>query len=278
MKNKILIRLAAISLAAIMAFTPTNAFAATLVKRGSKGSEVKVIQTTLKELGYFTYPKVTGYYGRVTVEAVKRFQRDNGIAADGIVGKVTMGKLSRDTEKETARTLMANAEVATVTTITGGALDWYKEVKDIWKCGKDAVVTDITTGKSFNVKRTYGSNHADIEPLTKADTKVIKDIWGGFSWERRAVTVQIGNYVLAASMTAMPHAGKDSAPANKYISGRSEGYGWGVNLDAVKNNGANGVMDIHFKNSKTHTTKRVLKSQQDMVKKAAEFITKMKNN
>lgn len=278
MKNKTLIRLAAISLAAIMALTPTNAFAAALVKKGSKGSDVKMIQTTLKELGYFTYPKVTGYYGSVTVEAVKRFQRDNGIASDGIVGKVTMGKLSGGTEQKTARTLMATAEIAAVTTITGGALDWYKDVKDIWKRGEDAVVTDITTGKSFHVKRTYGSNHADVEPLTKADTQIIKDIWGGFSWERRAVTVEIGNYILAASMTSMPHAGKDSAPANKYISRRSEGYGWGVNLDAVKNNGANGVMDIHFKNSKTHTTNRTLKSQQDMVKKAAEFITNMNNN
>lgn len=277
MKNKTLTRLAAVSLAAILAFTPINAFAA-LVKKGSKGSDVKVIQTTLKELGYFTYPKVTGYYGSVTVDAVKRFQRDNGIAADGIVGKVTMGKLSNGTKEETARILSATAETEAVTTVTGGALDWYKEVKDIWKRGEDAVVTDISTGKSFNVRRTYGSNHADIEPLKKADTQVIKDIWGGFSWERRAVTVEIGNYVLAASMTAMPHAGKDSAPANKYIRGRSEGYGWGVNLDAVKNNGANGVMDIHFKNSKTHTTRRVLKSQQDMVKKAAEFIENMMND
>ena len=45
----------------------------------------------------------------------------------------------------------------------------------------------------------------------------------------------------------MPHAGLDSAPAVNYVSGRSAGYGYGQNLDAIKNNGADGVMDLHFK-------------------------------
>jgi hypothetical protein len=133
-------------------------------------------------------------------------------------------------------------------------------------------VTDVLTGRSFEVKRTYGSNHADVEPLTKGDTEIIKDIWGGFTWERRAVVVQIGKYTMAASMTAMPHAGIDSKPAGIYVSNRSEGYGRGINLDKVKNNGCSGVMDIHFKNSRTHTTNTKQKSQQDMVKKAARFI------
>jgi hypothetical protein len=160
--------------------------------------------------------------------------------------------------------------------IISGALDWYTKVRNIWDRGENAVVTDVDTGKSFTVKRTYGTNHADVEPLTKEDTAAIKEIWGGFSWQRRAVLVRIGNYLIAGSMTAMPHAGLDSEPANVYVRNRSAGYGSGNNLDAVKNNGCSGVMDIHFLNSRTHTTNVVQKSQQDMVKKAATFIKEMK--
>lgn len=261
MKNKSLIRVAATCLALTMAFTPVNASAAALLKKGSRGTEVKTVQTTLQELGFFTYPKTTGYYGKITEDAVKRFQKVNGLKADGVIGKKTRSILLEDT-----------VEIKTAPTY--GDLDWFSEVRDLWDRGVDATVTDVDTGKSFQVRRTYGTNHADVEPLTKEDTQTIKEIWDGFSWERRAVVVQVGEYVLAASMTAMPHAGKDKEPAGRYISGRSQGYGWGYNYDVVKNNGANGVMDIHFKNSRTHTTNVKQKSMQDMVKKAAEYIKK----
>ncbi len=264
MKNKsFLIRAAVTCLALTMAVTPVNASAAALLKKGSRGTEVKTVQTTLQELGFFTYPKTTGYYGKITEDAVKRFQKANGLIADGVIGKKTRSVLLAD-----------NEEKASSATTKAGDLDWFSEVRGLWDRGVDATVTDVDTGKSFQVRRTYGTNHADVEPLTKEDTKTIKEIWGGFSWTRRAVIVQVGDYILAASMTAMPHAGKDSEPAGKYISGRSQGYGRGYNYDAVKNNGANGVMDIHFKNSRTHTTNVKQKSMQDMVKKAAKYIKK----
>jgi peptidoglycan hydrolase-like protein with peptidoglycan-binding domain len=287
MRKKSFMYFAAIFMAVIMVLTPVSASAATLLKRGSKGTEVNMVQTTLKELGYYTYSKTTGYYGSITEVAVKRFQKANGIAADGIIGKKTMSvlnniavksKSTEDNEVQANTKIMAvsgsalmMASVETTEKISGD-LDWFKEVRNIWDRGEDAVVTDVETGKSFQVRRTYGTNHADVEPLTKDDTNIIKEIWGGFSWDRRAVVVQIGEYILAASMTAMPHAGVDSQPAGKYVSGRSQGYGRGYNLDAVKNNGASGVMDIHFKNSRTHTTNTKQKSMQDMVKKAADYI------
>ena len=156
-----------------------------------------------------------------------------------------------------------------------GALDWFEEVQYILKRGTDAYITDVDTGKSFWVRRTFGTNHADIEPLTKEDSDIIKDIWNGWSWDRRAVVVQVGDDILAGAMSAMPHAGLDSAPAVNYVSGRSAGYGYGQNLDAIKNNGADGVMDLHFKNSRTHSTNRVQSSMQNMVVKADQYIKDM---
>jgi hypothetical protein len=136
----------------------------------------------------------------------------------------------------------------------------------------NATVTDVDTGKTFQVKRTFGYNHADVESLTKNDSAIIREIWNGWGWDRRAVVVQVGDQIIAGSMTAMPHAGVDSEPAEKVVNNRSDNYGRGVNLDAVKGNGASGVMDIHFLNSRTHSTNTLQKSQQDMVKKASKYI------
>ncbi len=154
------------------------------------------------------------------------------------------------------------------------AVNWSKANK-LFPRNSNATIIDVDTKKIFKVKRTFGSNHADVEPLTTKDTKIIKEIWGGFNWNRRAVVVvtQKGN-MLAGSMTSFPHAGVDNKPALAYVHNRSGNYGSGINLDAVKNNGVNGHMCIHFLNSKTHGSKHVNKKHQYMVKKSANYIDK----
>ncbi len=149
-------------------------------------------------------------------------------------------------------------------------LDWWTKANKVFARGSTAKVIDVRTGKSFNIKRTYGGNHADCETLTKGDTKIMKEIWGGeFSWSRRPVLVEIDGRLLAASMAGMPHAGLDNKPANVTVSSRSLGYGRGANLDAVKNNNMSGHFDIHFKNSRTHGTNRVDAAHQKAIKEAA---------
>lgn len=60
-----------------------------LSKMGSQGAEVKQIQTKLKNWGYYT-GSVDGIFGSKTQEAVKYFQRKNGLTADGIAGPATL--------------------------------------------------------------------------------------------------------------------------------------------------------------------------------------------
>ena len=60
-----------------------------LSKYGSRGSEVTQIQTKLKRWGYYN-GSVDGIYGTQTVNAVKYFQRKNGLAVDGIAGTNTL--------------------------------------------------------------------------------------------------------------------------------------------------------------------------------------------
>lgn len=59
-----------------------------VLKSGSRGSDVKTVQTRLKSWGYYK-GSVDGIYGKQTVSAVKLFQKRNGLVADGIVGAKT---------------------------------------------------------------------------------------------------------------------------------------------------------------------------------------------
>lgn len=59
---------------------------------GSSGEEVKQIQTKLRDWGYYK-GNVDGVYGSGTYEAVKSFQKSNGLNADGIAGSQTLAAL-----------------------------------------------------------------------------------------------------------------------------------------------------------------------------------------
>ena len=67
-----------------------------LSKYGSRGTEVRNIQTRLKKWGYMN-GTVDGIYGKKTVEAVKKFQRKHGLTADGIAGPATLAKIGLPT-------------------------------------------------------------------------------------------------------------------------------------------------------------------------------------
>ena len=64
-------------------------------KRGSTGSEVRQIQEKLKRWGYYK-GATDGIYGSKTEEAVKRFQKANGLTVDGIIGPITWRNLMAD--------------------------------------------------------------------------------------------------------------------------------------------------------------------------------------
>lgn len=92
LKNKkiiiILISLIFFSFTMFFIFCKNNTVE-TLSKYGSRGSEVTQIQTKLKRWGYYK-GNIDGIYGSQTVNAVKYFQRKNGLTADGIAGPNTL--------------------------------------------------------------------------------------------------------------------------------------------------------------------------------------------
>ncbi len=84
---------AALTVALFLALTvmPAWAAAATL-KQGSRGQAVTELQQNLNALGY-SAGEADGIYGGNTANAVKAFQRDNGLTADGIVGPATQSAI-----------------------------------------------------------------------------------------------------------------------------------------------------------------------------------------
>ena len=63
-----------------------------LSRQGSRGGEVREIQTKLKQWGYYD-GAVDGVFGSQTTAAVKLFQQRNGLTADGIAGPATLAAM-----------------------------------------------------------------------------------------------------------------------------------------------------------------------------------------
>ena len=61
---------------------------AAVLKQGSKGDLVKEVQTKLIKWGYLT-GRADGIFGAKTKAAVIKFQRKNGLTADGVIGTRT---------------------------------------------------------------------------------------------------------------------------------------------------------------------------------------------
>lgn len=94
MKNKrqLTLALAVLFTVNILLITLFQTAEAATYRQGSSGDTVRTIQTKLKNWGYYN-GTVDGIFGSQTAEAVKYFQRSNGLTADGVAGPATLEKL-----------------------------------------------------------------------------------------------------------------------------------------------------------------------------------------
>lgn len=273
-----------------------TAAAHVLLMPGVKGNLVRIVQNYLQQLNYLKhYP--TGYYGPLTTEAVKSFQLEHGLEANGVTDTDTYNAIQQAyTQKNsfTEYTVLPGESLVNVAarfntsmaalmvknklssnetfagqkliipvgvgagTRTGNSRSRYRIIQSVpwsvvdqlWKKGEIARIIDVNTGKSLQVKRLYGYYHADIEPLTQYDTRTLKEIYGGrWSWNRRAVIIQLHNLYLAASINGMPHGGR-----------------------SIYNNNFPGQFCAHFLGSRIHKGSRVDPDHQTMIDKAANSI------
>lgn len=207
---------------------------------GDSGTHVKKLQQALKLLGHYT-GTIDGKYGDGTTAAVKAFQKTQGMSQDGIAGKVTI-RLLFDEDAPNASSSKSSSSYETE------QLNWFKGGSDTIPKGATFTVKDIKTGLTFTARRWSGSNHLDAEPYTKEDTATLKEIYGHWSWRRRAILVKYDGHVYAASMNGMPHG-----------------------TTTIDDNGFDGHFCIHFYGSKTHGTKKVDDDHQNAVSTAMKY-------
>ena len=195
---------------------------------GDKGSDVKKLQRALKAAGMYS-GKIDGVYGKGTTAAVKAYQKKHGLTQDGVAGRVTLKTLFGEAAPETEK------------------LAWFGS-EDVIPKGATVTIKDCRTGKTFTAVRWSGSNHMDTEPASRADTAVLKEIYGGsWSWRRRPILVKYNGHVYAASMNGMPHG------------------------TSTIDNGFDGHFCVHFSGSKTHGTDRVDEDHQAAVTAAMKY-------
>ncbi|MFY7832437.1 MAG: peptidoglycan-binding domain-containing protein, partial [Pseudanabaena sp.] len=63
-----------------------------ILRQGSKGSAVAELQQLLQSKGFYS-GKIDGDFGAGTTNAVLKFQKENGLVPDGIVGSSSWAKL-----------------------------------------------------------------------------------------------------------------------------------------------------------------------------------------
>lgn len=103
-------------------------------------------------------------------------------------------------------------------------------------------IMDVETGKKFKVQRRAGSRHADVQPITDNDTKIMKEIYNGkWDWKRKAIIVISNARWIAASMHGMPHGA------------------------GALNNNFPGHFCVHFYGSTTHLTGKMDLSHKLMI-------------
>ena len=195
--------------------TTTDDFGDTItfpLEKGASGEYLVQIQQRLLDLGYISF-RATGKYGDMTVEAVREYQMRNGLSADGILGKTTYDKLFRNNNNRAYGNDSIPRTVGPVLTKVpeeyGRLMEW-SEVDGKFSVGTTLKAIDFNTGKEFNMTRTGGTNHADIQPATPEDLAVLNQCFGGsYTWEKRPMLIEIGSAKIAASLFGMPNGSGD---------------------------------------------------------------------
>ena len=186
------------------------------LQSGDKGTEVKKLQQALKDLGYNV--SADGTYGPITVAAVTAFQKLNGLDDDGIAGAKTQTVLysgnakrydssSNSGSSSGSSSSGSSSSGSTGTTVApNGAtiqlLHWFNDVKPTLKNGQNLIAYDPETGISWTLRIMSRGNHADVEPLTAADTAAMFEAFGNKeSWGPKVVYVKLpdGRWSIAST-------------------------------------------------------------------------------
>ena len=140
------------------------------VYSGSRGESVKTLQAQLNAKG-FNAGSVDGIFGKNTRAAVMAFQKANGLAADGIVGKLTWAKLYDTTAALPSASTTAGTQPMVYRGSRGDAVRRLQELLN--KKGFDCGAVDGIFGS-----KTY----AAVAAFQKANGLAADGIAGPLTW------------------------------------------------------------------------------------------------
>ena len=193
-----------------------------IVDHRETGELVAVVQTRLRELGYFHF-KSTGNYQSMTRNAVIEFQKlqqdesGNPFIADGTIGEQSKQALfSTEAVRATipAEVHMPIGPSANGSQTQSGALTPWEEVKASLTVGSTYTLIDYNTGTTFKMVYTSGENHAEMECASPNDTTLFKEVFGGeFNYSKRPMLLSLPSGLVACSLQGQPH-GEDTVSQN----------------------------------------------------------------
>ena len=167
------------------------------LKRGSRGADVKSLQTILRNKGLYT-GSIDGNYGVYTENAVKAYQRQQGLKVDGIYGPVTCRKLNGSQPTPTPKPSSNSTRTYTIFTNTKLC---EKQGSDClgqstaYRCGPHAIkqalrrfgitgYSESTIG-SYAGTTTAGTSHQGLETaiakIARQEGITLKVEWKNFS-------------------------------------------------------------------------------------------------
>lgn len=134
---------------------------------GSRGEQVKALQTLLSKMPNI-YPEayVTGYFGKLTENAVKKLQKENNLDQVGRVGPKTRTLLnslliSKNTDSVVYEVPMVNVLEASSNSATTGYIFWTTNkltTSDLWY-GTNSPLDTAVAAKVSDLSKSFSHSH-----------------------------------------------------------------------------------------------------------------------
>ncbi len=204
---------------------------------------IKIVQTVNYKVVPFDNLWTIAQKHKTTMAAIKN---SNMLATDILMpGQILTVPVNSTEVVKPQGIVMMNSRASSA----HGDLYTWENARRLFTVGAKGTLKDLQTGVTFNVKYYGGSNHADIVPLTTADTANMKRVFPVWSWSSRPMILNFTqgttNYQLAVSLAGMPHSSTD-----------------------IYDNGVSGHFDMYFYNSTGHSVNEISPTHQSNILKA----------
>ncbi|MGI6175632.1 MAG: peptidoglycan-binding domain-containing protein [Christensenellales bacterium] len=172
---------------------------------GAQGVEVLRLQARLRELNYLIFVP-TGNFAGMTISGLHMLQQINSLSATGELAPEDISAVyaARAIRAPLPSSAVLNGPGSTRQQAAGASIDW-ESASSLIQLDKKHAIIDFNTSVEFEVYRTGGVSFAYIEPCTDGDAAALKGLFAENSWEKRAVLINIGGVLYAASMSGAPY-------------------------------------------------------------------------